>query len=97
MLASARAHDAETSGVRNYEVRVLDWHVRADSLNMCIIDADTEDATVFLAFSGETEQEMTGLRIRGSRAVAYFARYYNQLWNEAEPLPEFVNERSRQA
>jgi hypothetical protein len=94
MRTWATAHETDTNGMGNYEVRVLDWHVRADSLNMCVIDADTDDATVFLAFSGETEQGMTGLRIRGSRAVAYFAHYYNQLWSEAEPLSEFISRTS---
>jgi hypothetical protein len=90
MLTWARAHDAETSGVGNYEVRVLAWQIRADSLNMCVIDRDTEDASVFLAFSGETEQAMSGLYIRGGWAVDYFARYFSQLWQESNPLPEFI-------
>jgi hypothetical protein len=84
MLTWARAHDAEASGAGNDEVRVPAWQIRADSSNMCVIDRDIEDASVFLAFSGESAQAMSGLYLRGGWDVDCFARYFSQLWTSVD-------------
>ncbi len=82
----ARLHCDETSRIPNYEARVVEWSVKVDALNMAVID----DSTVFLAFSGETEQAMRGLGLRNKDAVTYFNVYYNQMWAAATPLREYL-------
>jgi hypothetical protein len=53
---------------------------------MALID----DRHVYLAFSGPTDQSMSGLDIDDARACQYFTRYYDQNWAIAEPLADWV-------
>lgn len=89
MRVWAVQHCKETGHLTNYEVRVVEWTVKVDALNLAIMD----DKAVFLAFSGETEQEMRGLSLRNRDAVNYFNVYYNQMWHAATPLHEYLGVR----
>jgi hypothetical protein len=60
MLVWARSHYDETKNIPHYEVRIVEWRIEADALNLALID----NTTVFLAFPGETEQDMRGLSLR---------------------------------
>jgi hypothetical protein len=82
MLSWARLHHAETRDISNNEVRAVDWMIEADALNLAIIDS----STVFLAFSGVSEQDIRGLSFKAELALTYFEVYFNQLWNAAMPL-----------
>jgi hypothetical protein len=79
-------HWAETSGTPNYEARIVEYPGKPDMFNMALID----DRHVYLAFSGPTDQSMSGLDIDDARACQYFTRYYDQNWAIAEPLADWV-------
>jgi hypothetical protein len=82
----ARQHWRETKGIANYEARVIEYKGKPDMLNIALID----DRLVYLAFSGPTDQSMSGMGIDDSRACQYFTRYYDQNWASAEPLADWV-------
>jgi hypothetical protein len=79
-------HWAETRGTLNYEARVIEYQDKPDMFNMALID----DRHVYLAFSGPTDQSMSGLDIDDARACQYFTRFYDQNWAMAEPLADWV-------
>ena len=79
-------HWAETRGTPNYEARIVEYLGKPDMFNMALID----DRYVYLAFSGPTDQSMSGLDIDDARACQYFTRYYVQNWATAEPLADWV-------
>jgi hypothetical protein len=89
MLLWAQSHYEETKSIPNYEVRVVESTIEADALNLALID----NMTVFLAFSGETEQDMRGLSLKSDEAFKYFDAYYNQLWAAGKPLSRFLEPR----
>jgi len=91
MLIWAQKHCNETKDIRNYEVRVVEWAIEADALNLALID----NAIVFIAFSGETEQDMRGLSLKSDEAFKYFDAYYNQLWVAGKPLNQFLDQHSQ--
>lgn len=82
----AYKHWAETRGTPNYEARIVEYLGKPDMFNMALID----DRHVYLAFSGPTDQSMSGLDIDDVRACQYFTRYYDQNWAIAEPLADWV-------
>jgi hypothetical protein len=82
----AHQHWLETRNIANYEARIVDYQARPDMLNMALID----DRLVYLAFSGRTDQSMSGMSIDDSRACQYFTLYYDQNWASAVPLAEWV-------
>ncbi len=82
----AYEHWAETNGTPNYEARIIEYQGKPDMFNMALID----DRYVYLAFSGPTDQSMSGLDIDDARACHYFTRYYDQNWTIAEPLADWV-------
>jgi hypothetical protein len=82
----AYEHWAETSGTPNYEARIVEYLGKPDMFNMALID----ERHVYLAFSGPTDQSMSGLDIDDARACTYFTRYYDQNWANAEPLADWV-------
>jgi len=82
----AYAHWTDTRGTPNYEARVVEYLGKPDMFNMALID----DRYVYLAFSGRTDQSMSGLDIDDARACQYFTRYYDQNWAIAEPLADWV-------
>jgi hypothetical protein len=55
---------------------------RGGRAQLAIIDS----STVFLAFSGVSEQDIRGLSFKAELALTYFEVYFNQLWNAAMPL-----------
>jgi hypothetical protein len=84
----ARSHYDETKNIPHYKVRIVEWRIEADALNLALID----NTTVFLAFSGETEQDMRGLSLRSDQALNYFDIYYSQLWSAGKPLHRFLDQ-----
>ena len=64
----------------------MEYPGKPDMLNMALID----DRFVYLAFSGPTDQSMSGLDIDDARACQYFTRYFDQNWAIAEPLADWV-------
>ena len=82
----AHEHWVETRRTPNYEARIVEYPGKPDMLNMAPID----DRFVYLAFSGPTDQSMSGLDIDDARACQYFTRYYDQNWAIAELLASWV-------
>ena len=72
----AYKHWQETRRIPSYEARVLEYEGKLDMLNMALID----ERFVYLAFSGSTNQSMSGLSIDDKRACQYFTHYYDQNW-----------------
>ena len=86
MRTWACQHLAETRNTPNYEARIVEYLGKPDMLNIALID----DRYVYLAFSGPTDQSMSGLDIDDARACQYFSRYYEQNWAIAERLADWV-------
>jgi hypothetical protein len=86
MRTWACQHLAETRDTPNYEARIVEYLGKPDMLNIALID----DRYVYLAFSGPTDQSMSGLDIDDARACQYFSRYYEQNWAIAERLADWV-------
>jgi hypothetical protein len=83
----AYRHWQETRKISNYEARIIEYEGKLDMLNMALID----ERFVYLAFSGSTNQSMSGLSIDDKRACQYFAHYYDQNWANAEPLAQWAS------
>ncbi|MGO8896601.1 MAG: hypothetical protein ACLP8X_20925 [Streptosporangiaceae bacterium] len=83
----AYKHWQDTRQISNYEARILEYEGKLDMLNMALID----ERFVYLAFSGSTNQSMSGLSIDDKRACQYFSHYYDQNWANAEPLAQWAS------
>jgi hypothetical protein len=83
----AYSHWQETRKISNYEARVIEYEGKLEMLNIALID----ERFVYLAFSGSTNQSMSGLSIDDKRACQYFAHYYDQNWANAEPLEQWAS------
>ncbi len=92
MSAWLREHHADTADLLSYEAVVFEWPVSADGLNMALIDEEV----AFLAFSGGSRQKLNGFSVANGAFVAYFIRYFEQLWSAARPLGEYLTTRPAQ-
>lgn len=88
MIEWAREHYETSRDLPNYEVRVVDWQVNADPLNLAVFD----DAAAFLTFAAGTAQEMTGFRIDDRNLVRDAAGYFGRLWSSGIPLANRLDE-----
>ncbi|MGV9309681.1 hypothetical protein ACWDLG_40490 [Nonomuraea sp. NPDC003727] len=89
----AMTHFDQTCEVQNYEAHVVEWDIKADLLNMAIVD----ERVVFLAFSGGTEQVIRGMSMEDPEAAKYFTDYFNQHWHKSETLRTWVARTTSQA
>ncbi|MFI7611977.1 hypothetical protein ACIBP6_12215 [Nonomuraea terrae] len=91
MRAWAVEHYKQTRSVRNYEAHVVEWDIKADLLNMAIVD----EQVVFLAFSGGTSQVIRGMSMDDPEAAKYFTDYFNQHWLTSTPLAKWIEHAAR--
>lgn len=82
----AFVHHAQTRQVLNYEAHIVEWDIKADLLNMAIVD----ERLVFLAFSGATGQAIRGMSMEDPEAAKYFTDYFNQHWLSSTRLGAWV-------
>ncbi|MEU0567402.1 hypothetical protein ABZ297_18735 [Nonomuraea sp. NPDC005983] len=80
-------HYRQTRTVPNYEAHVVEWDLKADLLNMAIVD----ERLVFLAFSGGTNQVIRGMSMDDPEAAKYFTDYFNQHWLTSVPLRTWID------
>ncbi|MFI0374016.1 hypothetical protein ACH35V_39675 [Actinomadura sp. 1N219] len=88
MVDWARGHHESSGDLPNYEVRVVDWQISADPVNLAVFD----DTVAFLTFAAGTAQEMTGFRIDDRNLVRDAAGYFGRLWSSGIPLADRLRE-----
>jgi hypothetical protein len=88
MIEWARGHEESSRQVPNYEVRVVDWQVNADPINLAIFD----DTVAFLTFVTGTPQEISGFRIDDRNLVHDATGYFGRLWSGSTPLADRLND-----
>ncbi len=88
MYEWARQLADETKGYPQFQVRVIEWVTDAPALNMAIVD----EKAVYLALTGPTVERTRGLGIedKTGTAASYFGDYYENLWNCATDLDEWL-------
>jgi len=88
VIGFLRLHLAEIEKreLRNYQARVYEYTAQGDGLNMALFDRDV----AFLAISGFSAQDLTGMRIDDSRFTEYLARHFDQLLPGCTPLGDYI-------
>ena len=76
-------HEASKPG---YEVKVVDWQLKAPAVNMVIID----QKVVFLAITGDTARRTKALGIEDAVSGEYFSSYYTRLWASGTELSDWL-------
>lgn len=84
MIEWARRHHESSRDLPNYEVRVVDWQINADPVNLAVFD----DTVAFLTFAQGTTQEMSGFRIDDRNLVRDATGYFGRLWSGSTPLAD---------
>ncbi|WP_149258448.1 hypothetical protein [Actinomadura sp. K4S16] len=73
----------ETSAYPRHEIRVVDWSLGVDAINMAVFD----DSVVLLAFTSGSAQQLTGFRIEEPEFVRCSVGHFEQLWSvSSKPL-----------
>ncbi|MFD5092035.1 hypothetical protein ACFWMR_15635 [Amycolatopsis thailandensis] len=74
-----------------YNVRVIDTRNQTvEPMSVCLIDDDT----MFMAFSGPTDQQIGGIREDAPKLVQFHQNRFDQLWTIGTDLAEFVKVRT---
>jgi hypothetical protein len=79
MAAWVEQFRRETAQYRRHEIRVVDWSLAIDAVNMAIFD----DSVVLLAFTAGAAQQLNGFRVDQPDFVRCYIGYFEQLWAEA--------------
>ncbi|WP_431955354.1 helix-turn-helix domain-containing protein [Nocardia lijiangensis] len=66
----------------NYRIRVIDWPLPTDAVNLALFD----DTVAFLAFTNGTTQELSGFRIDEPAFVRGAIGHFEQLWAAGRDL-----------
>jgi hypothetical protein len=88
MLEWAQQHYADTRALLNYEIRVVDWKINTDTINIAIFD----DVAVFLTFGPGTSPGMYGFRIDDRNFVRDAIGYFSRLWSGSTRLANHLVE-----
>lgn len=72
----------ETARFSRHEIRVVEWSLAADAVNMAIFD----HSVAFLAFTAGAAQQLNGFRIDDPDFVRCSVGHFEQLWSEAQKL-----------
>lgn len=86
MHAWAQELAEETQDIPQFEIRVVAWSSEFPALNMAIID----EKAVYLALTGSTVQRTRGLAIEDSTTAQYFRDYYENIWQSAVDLHDWL-------
>lgn len=73
-----------TAHYRRHEIRVVDWSLAADAVNMAIYD----DSVVLLAFTAGAVQQLSGFRFDQPDFVRCCIGHFEQLWAEARRVDQ---------
>jgi hypothetical protein len=84
MLEWAQQHHTDTRDLSNSEVRVVDWQINMDVINIAIFD----DVAAFLTFGPGTSPGMSGFRIDDRDFVRDAIGYFGRLWSNSSRLSE---------
>ncbi|GAA1548289.1 hypothetical protein GCM10009678_33700 [Actinomadura kijaniata] len=76
----------QTQKIPGYEVRVLDWQINADPVNIAIFD----DTSVFLAFDAGASPRMGGFRIDDQEFARGAIGYFSRLWSSGIRLADHL-------
>jgi hypothetical protein len=69
----------ETSAYPRHQIRVVDWPLGIDAVNMAVFD----DSVVLLAFTPGAAQQLNGFRIDDPEFVRCSVGHFEQLWSVA--------------
>lgn len=78
--------EVEQRELRNYQARVYEYTAMADGLNMALFDEDV----AFLAISGFSAPDLTGMRVDDRQYTRYLAKHFDQLLSGCTPLADYV-------
>src|SRR5260221_12282002 len=90
ILDFLRLHLAEVEQrtLRNYQARVYEYTAQADGLNVALFDEDV----AFLAISGFSAQDLTGMRIDNSQYTRYLVKHFDQLLSGCVLLADYIDQ-----
>jgi hypothetical protein len=81
----------QVSRIPGYNIRVIDTRNQpVEPMSVCLID----DETMFMAFSGPTDQQLGGIREDAPKLVQFHQNRFDQLWAGAVDLLEFAASRN---
>lgn len=86
MIEWARELQERTVSIAKYEVRVLDWQINTDPINIAIFD----DVATFLTFAPGTSPGAGGFRIDDREFVQDAVGYFGRLWSSSTRLEEHL-------
>ncbi|MFI0446401.1 helix-turn-helix domain-containing protein [Actinomadura sp. 6N118] len=86
MLEWAKTFYTHTRNISRYEVRVLNWQITTDAINIAIFD----DVTTFLTFDAGSSLEMGGFRIDDRDFVRASIGYFGRLWSSSTRLSDHL-------
>lgn len=86
MTEWARQLHANTEALTSFEIRVLDWHISADTINIAVFD----DTAAFLTFAPGTSPEMSGFQIDDRDFVREASGYFGRLWSRSTRLSDHL-------
>lgn len=77
----------ETEHISRFEIKVIDWRLKAPALNMAIVDSKA----TYLAITGRGPLQRTkGLGVEDTITSQYFTDYYEHLWDNSVYLREWL-------
>lgn len=86
------AQAAEVARHPRYSVRIIETANQAvEPMSVCLIDDDT----MYMAFSGPTDQQLGGIREDAPKLVRFHQNRFDQLWGSGTDLADFVRARTR--
>lgn len=90
ILDFLRRHSAEIEQreLKNYQARVYEYTARADGLNMALFDEDV----AFLAISGFSAPDLTGMRIDNIQYTKYLVKHFDQLLSGCVLLADYIED-----
>jgi len=90
VLEFLRSHLAEIERreLKNYQARVYEYTAQADGLNMALFDEDV----AFLAISGFSAPDLTGLRIDNKKYTQYLVKHFDQLLSGCRLLADYIED-----
>ncbi|QXV56564.1 hypothetical protein [Amycolatopsis sp. TNS106] len=85
------AQTGEVERNPRYNVRVIEMRNQTvEPMSICLIDDDT----MYMAFSGPTDQQLGGIREDAPKLVHFHQNRFDQLWASGTDLQEFAKART---
>ena len=89
ILDFLRVHltEIEQRKLKNYQARVYEYTAKADGLNMALFDEDV----AYLAISGFSAPDLTGMRIESGQYTKYLVKHFDQLLSGCTLLADYLD------